>query len=33
MNEKPDFSNNANHAATAPAYFSVWDMEAYYGES
>ena len=32
MNEKPDFSNNANHAATAPAYFSVWDMEAYYGE-
>jgi len=24
---------NANHAATAPAYFSVWDMHAYYGES
>ena len=33
MNERPDFSKNANHAATAPAYFSVWDMEAYYGES
>lgn len=24
---------NANHAATAPAYFSVWNVEAYYGES
>ena len=24
---------NANHAATAPAYFSIWDLEAYYGES
>ncbi|MGV6811127.1 MAG: ABC transporter ATP-binding protein [Brevirhabdus sp.] len=24
---------NANHAATAPAYFSVWDLHAYYGES
>ncbi|MDG1531910.1 MAG: ABC transporter ATP-binding protein [Paracoccaceae bacterium] len=24
---------NANHAATAPAYFSVYDMHAYYGES
>jgi len=33
MNEKPDFSKNANHAATAPAYFSVWDIHAYYGES
>ncbi|MCT8159916.1 ABC transporter ATP-binding protein [Pseudoruegeria sp. SHC-113] len=33
MNERPDFSKNANHAATAPAYFSVWDMHAYYGES
>ncbi|MEP2784943.1 MAG: ABC transporter ATP-binding protein [Pseudoruegeria sp.] len=33
MNEKPDFSKNANHAATAPSYFSVWDMHAYYGES
>lgn len=33
MNERPDFSKNANHAATAPAYFSVWDVHAYYGES
>jgi branched-chain amino acid transport system ATP-binding protein len=24
---------NANHAATAPAYFSVHDLHAYYGES
>lgn len=24
---------NSNHAATAPAYLSVWDLEAYYGES
>ncbi|MEM6941226.1 MAG: ABC transporter ATP-binding protein [Pseudomonadota bacterium] len=27
------FEKNANHAATAPAYLSVWDLEAYYGES
>lgn len=33
MNTQPDFSNNANKASTAPAYFSVWDMHAYYGES
>ena len=33
MNPKPDFSKNANHAATAPAYFSAWDIHAYYGES
>ncbi|MGB7319011.1 MAG: ABC transporter ATP-binding protein [Planktotalea sp.] len=33
MNVKPDFSNNANQAATAPAFLSVWDMHAYYGES
>jgi branched-chain amino acid transport system ATP-binding protein len=33
MSAKPDFSKNANHAATAPAYFSVWDIHAYYGES
>ncbi len=26
-------AKNANHAETAPAYFSVWDMHAYYGES
>ncbi len=31
--ERPDFSRNANQAATAPAYFSVWDLHAYYGES
>ncbi|MEO0389988.1 MAG: ABC transporter ATP-binding protein [Pseudomonadota bacterium] len=24
---------NANRAATAPAYLSVWDLHAYYGES
>ncbi len=24
---------NANHAATAPAYFSAYDLHAYYGES
>lgn len=33
MNVKPDFSKNANMAETAPAYLSVWDMHAYYGES
>ncbi|HHS89408.1 MAG TPA: ABC transporter ATP-binding protein [Rhodobacteraceae bacterium] len=33
MNERPDFSKQANKAATAPAYFSVWDIHAYYGES
>jgi branched-chain amino acid transport system ATP-binding protein len=33
MNVKPDFNKNANHAATAPAFLSVWDVEAYYGES
>lgn len=26
-------AKNANHAANAPAYFSVWDLHAYYGES
>lgn len=31
--ERPDFSKHANQAATAPAYFSVWDLHAYYGES
>ena len=24
---------NANHAQNAPAYFSAWDLKAYYGES
>lgn len=33
MNERPDFSNFENKASTAPAYFSVYDMHAYYGES
>ena len=33
MNVKPDFTKNANVAATAPAFLSVWDMHAYYGES
>ena len=31
--QRPDFSKYANHAATAPAYFSVNDVHAYYGES
>ncbi len=33
MTVKPDFNKNANNAATAPAFLSVWDVEAYYGES
>ena len=33
MTVKPDFSKNANQAATAPAFLSVWDVHAYYGES
>ncbi|MDW4497499.1 ABC transporter ATP-binding protein [Sulfitobacter sp. D35] len=33
MNVKPDFSKHANQAATAPAFLSVWDIHAYYGES
>ena len=33
MNVKPDFAKNANQATTAPAFLSVWDMHAYYGES
>jgi branched-chain amino acid transport system ATP-binding protein len=32
MNVKPDFSKGINHAQTAPAFLSVWDMHAYYGE-
>jgi len=27
------FEKNANNAATHPAYLSVWEIEAYYGES
>ena len=26
-------NRNANHASTAPAFLSVWDLHAYYGES
>jgi len=29
----PDFNPNANNAATAPAFLSVWELDAYYGES
>ena len=32
MNQPTTLEKNANHAATAPAYFSVWDIHAYYGE-
>ena len=28
-----EFNRNANHAATAPAFLSVWDIHASYGES
>ncbi len=31
--ERADFSRHGNQAETAPAYFSVWDLHAYYGES
>jgi len=31
--ERPDFSKDANLAATAPAFFSAYDIHAYYGES
>ncbi|MFQ3184288.1 MAG: branched-chain amino acid transport system ATP-binding protein, partial [Octadecabacter sp.] len=27
------YSKNRNMASTAPKYLSVWNMEAYYGES
>jgi branched-chain amino acid transport system ATP-binding protein len=27
------FNKNASHADTAPAFLSVWDLHAYYGES
>ena len=33
MTVKPDFNKNANNAATAPAFLSIWEVEAYYGES
>ena len=31
--KKPAYEKNANHASTAPAYFSAYDIHAYYGES
>jgi branched-chain amino acid transport system ATP-binding protein len=31
--DRPDFSRHGSAAATAPAYLSVWNIEAYYGES
>ena len=33
MNQQPRMDPNANHAATAPAFLDVWEVEAYYGES
>jgi branched-chain amino acid transport system ATP-binding protein len=33
MNVKPEFIKNTNNAATAPAFLSIWEVEAYYGES
>ncbi len=33
MKEKPDFSHQSNKASTAPAFLSVYDIHAYYGES
>lgn len=33
MNTTPKFDPNANHAATAPAFLSLWEVDAYYGES
>ncbi len=33
MNANSKISNNANAASTAPAFLSVWDLHAYYGES
>ena len=31
--ERPDFSKYASRAETSPAFLSVWDIHAYYGES
>jgi branched-chain amino acid transport system ATP-binding protein len=33
MNTTPNFDPNANNAATAPAFLSIWELDAYYGES
>ncbi len=32
-NVKMEKPKNANHAKNAPAFFSAWDLHAYYGES
>ncbi len=33
MNANAEFEKGVNHAQTAPAFLSVWDVHAYYGES
>ena len=33
VTEKEPFDKRANNAATHPAFLSVWEIEAYYGES
>ncbi len=33
MNVKSNFSKGQNMAQTAPAFLSVWELQAYYGES
>jgi len=33
MSTESKFDPNANHAATAPAFLSVWELDAYYDES
>ena len=33
MLDENTFNKNANNAATAPAFLSVWNIESYYGES
>lgn len=33
MNANPDVTKGISHAQTAPAFLSVWDLHAYYGES
>jgi branched-chain amino acid transport system ATP-binding protein len=33
MTTTETYNKNANHASSAPAYLSVWDIHAYYGES
>lgn len=33
MNTTSTFDPNANHAAKAPAFLSIWELDAFYGES